>query len=145
MHNRAISFFCVSHKHFHCISSDLLCLTAFFDGNYIWNKISKLLCFTKANFVPSTFCILNSKVFVYSLCSASGGLDGESHSLNSTLLEYVDLTRQLLEAENDKDSDTLRDIRSHFSALVANIIQNVPGTQPQKLLVLIALKASSLI
>ncbi|KAG8003464.1 Protein furry-like protein-like [Nibea albiflora] len=37
---------------------------------------------------------------------ASGGLDGESHSLNSTLLEYVDLTRQLLEAENDKDSDT---------------------------------------
>ncbi|XP_037830132.1 protein furry homolog-like isoform X4 [Kryptolebias marmoratus] len=57
---------------------------------------------------------------------ASGGLDGESHSLNSTLLEYVDLTRQLLEAENDKDSDTLRDIRCHFSALVANIIQNVP-------------------
>lgn len=60
--------------------------------------------------------------------SASGGLDGEFHSLNSTLLEYVDLTRQLLEAENDKDSDTLRDIRCHFSALVANIIQNVPGT-----------------
>uniref|UniRef100_A0AAQ5ZZ30 Furry homolog, like n=1 Tax=Amphiprion ocellaris TaxID=80972 RepID=A0AAQ5ZZ30_AMPOC len=57
---------------------------------------------------------------------ASGGLDGESHSLNSTLLEYVDLTRQLLEAENDKDSDTLKDIRCHFSALVANIIQNVP-------------------
>lgn len=59
--------------------------------------------------------------------SASGGLDGESHSLNSTLLEYVDLTRQLLEAENDKDSDTLKDIRCHFSALVANIIQTVPG------------------
>uniref|UniRef100_A0A3P8WVZ6 Furry homolog, like n=1 Tax=Cynoglossus semilaevis TaxID=244447 RepID=A0A3P8WVZ6_CYNSE len=57
---------------------------------------------------------------------ASGGLDGESHSLNSALLEYVDLTRQLLEAENDKDSDTLKDIRCHFSALVANIIQNVP-------------------
>nr|XP_057928166.1 protein furry homolog-like isoform X1 [Doryrhamphus excisus] len=60
---------------------------------------------------------------------ASGGLDGESHSLNSTLLDYVDLTRQLLEAENDKDSDTLRDIRCHFSALVANIIQNVPVHQ----------------
>ncbi|XP_075943436.1 protein furry homolog-like isoform X4 [Anarhichas minor] len=59
----------------------------------------------------------------------SGGLDGESHSLNSTLLEYVDLTRQLLEAENDKDSDTLKDIRCHFSALVANIIQNVPVHQ----------------
>lgn len=62
-----------------------------------------------------------------SFSSASGGLDGESHSLNSTLLEYVDLTRQLLEAENDKDSDTLKDIRCHFSALVANIIQTVPG------------------
>ncbi|XP_068581466.1 protein furry homolog-like isoform X2 [Cebidichthys violaceus] len=59
----------------------------------------------------------------------SGGLDGESHSLNSALLEYVDLTRQLLEAENDKDSDTLKDIRCHFSALVANIIQNVPVHQ----------------
>ncbi|OCT99485.1 protein furry homolog-like isoform X8 [Xenopus laevis] len=61
--------------------------------------------------------------------SASGGLDNETHSLNNTLLEYVDLTRQLLEAENDKDSDTLKDIRCHFSALVANIIQNVPVHQ----------------
>uniref|UniRef100_A0A096M8S1 Furry homolog, like n=1 Tax=Poecilia formosa TaxID=48698 RepID=A0A096M8S1_POEFO len=63
---------------------------------------------------------------------SSGGLDGESHSLNSTLLEYVDLTRQLLEAENDKDSDTLKDIRSHFSALVANIIQNVPAVNQRR-------------
>ncbi|KAJ8277121.1 hypothetical protein GJAV_G00071690 [Gymnothorax javanicus] len=61
--------------------------------------------------------------------SASGGLDGEALSLNPVLLEYVDLTRQLLEAENDKDSDTLKDIRCHFSALVANIIQNVPVHQ----------------
>ncbi|XP_048477459.1 protein furry homolog-like, partial [Rhincodon typus] len=61
--------------------------------------------------------------------SGSGGLDNETHSLNNTLLEYVDLTRQLLEAENDKDSDTLKDIRCHFSALVANIIQNVPVHQ----------------
>uniref|UniRef100_A0A4W3IGY6 Furry homolog, like n=1 Tax=Callorhinchus milii TaxID=7868 RepID=A0A4W3IGY6_CALMI len=61
--------------------------------------------------------------------STSGGLDNETHSLNNTLLEYVDLTRQLLEAENDKDSDTLKDIRCHFSALVANIIQNVPVHQ----------------
>ncbi|KAF1565338.1 UNVERIFIED_CONTAM: Protein furry homolog-like, partial [Eudyptes pachyrhynchus] len=61
--------------------------------------------------------------------SASGGLDSETHSLNNTLLEYVDLTRQLLEAENEKDSDTLKDIRCHFSALVANIIQNVPVHQ----------------
>nr|XP_044986313.1 protein furry homolog-like isoform X3 [Jaculus jaculus] len=61
--------------------------------------------------------------------SASGGLDNETHFLNNTLLEYVDLTRQLLEAENEKDSDTLKDIRCHFSALVANIIQNVPAHQ----------------
>ncbi|XP_019818274.2 protein furry homolog-like isoform X6 [Bos indicus] len=61
--------------------------------------------------------------------SASGGLDTETHFLNNTLLEYVDLTRQLLEAENEKDSDTLKDIRCHFSALVANIIQNVPVHQ----------------
>ncbi|XP_037685691.1 protein furry homolog-like isoform X1 [Choloepus didactylus] len=61
--------------------------------------------------------------------SASGGLDNETHFLNNTLLEYVDLTRQLLEAENEKDSDTLKDIRCHFSALVANIIQNVPVHQ----------------
>lgn len=64
---------------------------------------------------------------LFYLFSASGGLDNETHSLNNTLLEYVDLTRQLLEAENEKDSDTLKDIRCHFSALVANIIQNVPG------------------
>ncbi|XP_012495351.1 PREDICTED: protein furry homolog-like [Propithecus coquereli] len=61
------------------------------------------------------------------ILSASGGLDNETHFLNNTLLEYVDLTRQLLEAENEKDSDTLKDIRCHFSALVANIIQNVPA------------------
>ncbi|KAM6150664.1 protein furry homolog-like isoform 2-T2 [Erethizon dorsatum] len=61
--------------------------------------------------------------------SASGGLDNETHFLNNTLLEYVDLTRQLLEAENEKDSDILKDIRCHFSALVANIIQNVPVHQ----------------
>lgn len=69
----------------------------------------------------------HSNLYISHSYRASGGLDGESHSLNSTLLEYVDLTRQLLEAENDKDSDTLKDIRCHFSALVANIIQNVPG------------------
>lgn len=67
-------------------------------------------------------------VLFFNFFSASGGLDNETHFLNNTLLEYVDLTRQLLEAENEKDSDTLKDIRCHFSALVANIIQNVPGS-----------------
>lgn len=35
----------------------------------------------------------------------------------------------LLEAENDKDAEILKDIRAHFSAMVANLIQCVPGTQ----------------
>lgn len=72
--------------------------------------------------VTFSLCLL-----LFGIFSASGGLDNETHFLNNTLLEYVDLTRQLLEAENEKDSDTLKDIRCHFSALVANIIQNVPG------------------
>ena len=33
----------------------------------------------------------------------------------------------LLEAENDKDAEILKDIRAHFSAMVANLIQCVPG------------------
>lgn len=86
---------------------------------YSMTELHVELCTTSPWLLPSSYLIL--------FFSASGGLDGESHSLNSTLLEYVDLTRQLLEAENDKDSDTLKDIRCHFSALVANIIQTVPG------------------
>lgn len=35
----------------------------------------------------------------------------------------------LLEAENDKDAEILKDIRAHFSAMVANLIQCVPGYQ----------------
>lgn len=34
----------------------------------------------------------------------------------------------LLEAENDKEVEILKDIRAHFSAMVANLIQCVPGT-----------------
>lgn len=37
----------------------------------------------------------------------------------------------LLEAENDKDAEILKDIRAHFSAMVANLIQCVPGSSPQ--------------
>lgn len=37
----------------------------------------------------------------------------------------------LLEAENDKDAEILKDIRAHFSAMVANLIQCVPGSQIQ--------------
>lgn len=35
----------------------------------------------------------------------------------------------LLEAENDKDMEILKDIRAHFSAMVANLIQCVPGEE----------------
>lgn len=35
----------------------------------------------------------------------------------------------LLEAENDKDVEILKDIRAHFSGMVANLIQCVPGNR----------------
>ncbi|XP_072557532.1 protein furry homolog isoform X2 [Paramormyrops kingsleyae] len=58
--------------------------------------------------------------------STNGALERDSLALGALFLEYVDLTRMLLEAENDKDMDVLKDIRAHFSAMVANLIQCVP-------------------
>lgn len=59
--------------------------------------------------------------------STNGALERDTLALGALFLEYVDLTRMLLEAENDKDIEILRDIRSHFSSMVANLIQCVPG------------------
>lgn len=61
--------------------------------------------------------------------STNGALERDTLALGALFLEYVDLTRMLLEAENDKDAEILKDIRAHFSAMVANLIQCVPGTQ----------------
>ncbi|XP_076833459.1 protein furry homolog isoform X6 [Brachyhypopomus gauderio] len=58
--------------------------------------------------------------------STNGALERDTLALGAVFLEYVDLTRMLLEAENDKDVEILRDIRVHFSAMLANIIQCVP-------------------
>ncbi|XP_035289860.1 protein furry homolog isoform X4 [Anguilla anguilla] len=58
--------------------------------------------------------------------STNGALERDTLALGALFLEYVDLTRMLLEAENDKDVDVLKDIRAHFSAMVANLIQCVP-------------------
>ncbi|KAM6933331.1 protein furry homolog [Xenentodon cancila] len=58
--------------------------------------------------------------------STNGALERDTLALGALFLEYVDLTRMLLEAENDKDAEILRDIRAHFSAMVANFIQCVP-------------------
>lgn len=63
--------------------------------------------------------------------STNGALERDTLSLGALFLEYVDLTRLLLEAENDKDAEILKDIRAHFSAMVANLIQCVPGTRPE--------------
>ncbi|KAG9348473.1 hypothetical protein JZ751_002208 [Albula glossodonta] len=63
----------------------------------------------------------NSLVF-----STNGALERDTPALGALFLEYVDLTRMLLEAENDKDLEILKDIRAHFSAMVANLIQCVP-------------------
>ncbi|KAI1893589.1 hypothetical protein AGOR_G00125280 [Albula goreensis] len=58
--------------------------------------------------------------------STNGALERDTPALGALFLEYVDLTRMLLEAENDKDLEILKDIRAHFSAMVANLIQCVP-------------------
>lgn len=59
--------------------------------------------------------------------STNGALERDSLALGALFLEYVDLTRMLLEAENEKELDVLKDIRAHFSGMVANLIQCVPG------------------
>uniref|UniRef100_A0A671NWR9 Protein furry homolog n=1 Tax=Sinocyclocheilus anshuiensis TaxID=1608454 RepID=A0A671NWR9_9TELE len=59
--------------------------------------------------------------------STNGALERDSLALGALFLEYVDLTRMLLEAENDKELDILKDMRAHFSGMVANLIQCVPG------------------
>ncbi|KAM9733099.1 protein furry homolog isoform 3-T3 [Menidia menidia] len=61
--------------------------------------------------------------------STNGALERDTLALGALFLEYVDLTRMLLEAENDKDAEILKDIRAHFSAMVANFIQCVPVHQ----------------
>ncbi|XP_040902564.1 protein furry homolog isoform X3 [Toxotes jaculatrix] len=58
--------------------------------------------------------------------STNGALERDTLALGALFLEYVDLTRMLLEAENDKDAEIFKDIRAHFSAMVANLIQCVP-------------------
>uniref|UniRef100_A0A8C1XJ14 Furry homolog a (Drosophila) n=1 Tax=Cyprinus carpio TaxID=7962 RepID=A0A8C1XJ14_CYPCA len=58
--------------------------------------------------------------------STNGALERDTLALGALFLEYVDLTQMLLEAENDKDMEILKDIRAHFSAMVANLIQCVP-------------------
>ncbi|CAL8352659.1 unnamed protein product [Lota lota] len=58
--------------------------------------------------------------------STSGALERDSLALGALFLEYVDMTRMLLEAENDKDAEILKDIRAHFSTMVANMVQCVP-------------------
>uniref|UniRef100_A0AAA9RZK3 FRY microtubule binding protein n=1 Tax=Bos taurus TaxID=9913 RepID=A0AAA9RZK3_BOVIN len=58
--------------------------------------------------------------------STNGALERDTLALGALFLEYVDLTRMLLEAENDKEVEILKDIRAHFSAMVANLIQRVP-------------------
>ncbi|XP_012988600.2 protein furry homolog isoform X3 [Esox lucius] len=58
--------------------------------------------------------------------STNGALERDTLALGALFLEYVDLTRMLLEVENDKDLEILKDIRAHFSAMVANLIHCVP-------------------
>ncbi|XP_041918938.1 protein furry homolog [Alosa sapidissima] len=61
--------------------------------------------------------------------SSNGALEQDTQALGALFLEYVDLTRMLLEADSDKDIEIFKDIRAHFSAMVANLIQYVPVHQ----------------
>uniref|UniRef100_A0A8C7U222 Furry homolog a (Drosophila) n=1 Tax=Oncorhynchus mykiss TaxID=8022 RepID=A0A8C7U222_ONCMY len=66
---------------------------------------------------------------IFELLADSGVISDrlrDTLALGALFLEYVDLTRMLLEAENDKELEILKDIRAHFSAMVANLIQCVP-------------------
>ena len=71
---------------------------------------------------------MSVSTFILWSCSTNGALERDTLALGALFLEYVDLTRMLLEAENDKDAEILKDIRAHFSAMVANFIQCVPGS-----------------
>lgn len=73
------------------------------------------------------FNSLTPELKVYLFYSTNGALERDSLALGALFLEYVDLTRMLLEAENEKELDVLKDIRAHFSGMVANLIQCVPG------------------
>lgn len=68
-----------------------------------------------------------NNIILLLLYSTNGALERDSLALGALFLEYVDLTRMLLEAENEKELDVLKDIRAHFSGMVANLIQCVPG------------------
>uniref|UniRef100_A0A674IXH6 FRY microtubule binding protein n=1 Tax=Terrapene triunguis TaxID=2587831 RepID=A0A674IXH6_9SAUR len=68
--------------------------------------------------------ILKCSTFLYP--STNGALERDTLALGALFLEYVDLTRMLLEAENDKEVEILKDMRAHFSAMTANLIQCVP-------------------
>lgn len=86
-------------------------------------------------FCPSLHLIVNSQPEKHDITpvsvslSTNGALERDTLALGALFLEYVDLTRILLEAESDKDMEILKDIRAHFSAMVANLIQSVPGEE----------------
>ncbi|XP_031429117.1 protein furry homolog isoform X2 [Clupea harengus] len=61
--------------------------------------------------------------------STNGALERDTLALGALFLEYVDLTRMLLEADSDKDIEILKDMRAHFSAMVANLIHCIPVHQ----------------
>lgn len=70
-----------------------------------------------------------SKMLSFLCHSTNGALERDTLALGALFLEYVDLTRMLLEAENDKEVEILKDMRAHFSAMIANLIQCVPGME----------------
>uniref|UniRef100_A0A3Q2NNL5 FRY microtubule binding protein n=1 Tax=Fundulus heteroclitus TaxID=8078 RepID=A0A3Q2NNL5_FUNHE len=85
------------------------------------HRYTPLLNFKLFSIVKESAICLN-QVFSFT----NGALERDSLALGALFLEYVDLTRMLLEAENEKELDVLKDIRAHFSGMVANLIQCIP-------------------
>ena len=81
--------------------------------------------------LPHNFCdmyIFSNILIETILClSESGVIDGETGSLSSMFVDYIDGARQYLEGENDRDLPILQEIRLHFSGFIQNLISNTPS------------------
>ncbi|XP_058065820.1 protein furry [Anopheles bellator] len=51
-------------------------------------------------------------------------LDRETMSLHPTFIEYIDGARLYLESETDKDSGSMRDVKTHFCDFIRKMIKN---------------------
>ena len=63
--------------------------------------------------------------------SPTGVTEPGQNVLCMTFVEYIDGTRLYLESDGDKDPQTLREIRIHFSEFIRHLIRNSSGQYTQ--------------